>query len=74
MAGKKIDPKKIKHPTFIAIPKHDHVVPYDCALPLASLIPHAALIHPSAGHVGMIVGSRAKRELWQSFVEWLNQK
>ncbi len=69
--GGKIDPKKIKLPTFIAMPQSDHVVPYDCALPLAQAMPHAEIIHPSAGHVGMIVGSHAKKELWLPFAAWL---
>jgi len=72
IANKKIDPKKIKLPTFIAMPQSDHVVPHDCALPLAQAMPHAKIIHPSAGHVGMIVGHKAKKELWQPLATWLH--
>jgi len=71
VAEKIINPQKINLPTFIAIPKNDHVVPYECAWPLAQLMKNATLLHPSAGHVGMIVGQKAKKELWQPFVEWL---
>jgi hypothetical protein len=35
IGGKKIDPKKIKMPVFIAMPQSDHVVPLDCAMKLA---------------------------------------
>jgi polyhydroxyalkanoate synthase len=70
VAGQAITPKALRLPTFIAIPKNDHVVPLDCALPLVKAMPHAHLVNPGAGHVGMIVGSRAKRELWQPFAEW----
>lgn len=69
--GHTITPRGLKLPVFMAIPQNDHVVPHDCAMPLAKALPHAQLIHPSAGHVGMIVGSRARRELWQPFSEWL---
>ncbi len=71
--GKKITPPPATLPTFIAIPKNDHVVPFECAMPLANKIKHARVIHPSAGHVGMIVGSHAKRELWQPYAEWLGK-
>lgn len=71
VAGKAIHPRSLNMPTFIAIPRNDHVVPYDCAQALAECIPDAEIINPSAGHVGMIVGSRAKKELWMPFVEWL---
>ncbi len=73
VAGKKITPPPANLPTFIAIPKNDHVVPYDCALPLANICKKAQLIHPGSGHVGMIVGSHAKRELWQPYVNWLSE-
>jgi len=72
VAGKKIDPKKLKQDIFIAIPKQDHVVPFDCAEPLATLLPKARVIHPSSGHVGMMVGSRAKSECWLPLAEWVN--
>ena len=71
VAGKTINPRTIHLPSFLAIPKNDHVVPHDCAMALANAMPQAQVIHPSAGHVGMIVGTNAKRELWQPFAEWV---
>lgn len=71
VSGKIINPKTIKLPIFIAIPDQDHVVPKDCAMPLAAAMKHAHVTHPGAGHVGMIVGSKAKKELWQPLAEWL---
>lgn len=73
VGGKVVNPSTITLPSFIAIPKNDHVVPYDCAIALAQSMPHARLIHPGAGHVGMIVGTSAKRELWQPFSEWAHE-
>lgn len=72
VGGKAITPKGTKLPTFMAIPQNDHVVPMECAMALSRAMPHAKLIHPSAGHVGMMVGSRARREMWQPFAEWLH--
>lgn len=74
IGARRINPANIKQPTFIAIPKQDHVVPYDCAKPLGDIIPHAHVIHPPAGHVGMIVGTRAKSECWNPLAEWLLQR
>ena len=73
VAGKKITPPPSSLPTFIAIPKNDHIVPFECAMPLARKVKNAHVIHPSAGHVGMIIGSSAKRELWQPYAQWLLQ-
>ncbi len=69
--GKKIAPPPASLPSFIAIPQNDHVVPYDCAMPLAKACKDAHVIHPRAGHVGMIVGSHARRELWHPYAQWL---
>lgn len=69
--GMRITPEKLKLPTFIAMPQNDHVVPRDCASALAESIKNAYTANPSAGHVGMIVGSKAKKELWQPLAEWL---
>jgi polyhydroxyalkanoate synthase subunit PhaC len=70
--GKAISPSKLDMPTFIAMPKYDHVVPTDCASPLLAQLPQAQIITPGTGHVGMMVGSRAKRECWQPFSDWLH--
>jgi polyhydroxyalkanoate synthase len=71
--GKKITPEALKIPAFIAIPKNDHVVPQDCAVPLAKSIKGAHIVSPDAGHVGMIVGKHAKNELWQPLSAWLSK-
>ncbi len=73
VGGKKITPPPASLPSFIAIPQNDHVVPFDCALPLAKANKNAHIIHPRAGHVGMIVGSHARRELWQPYAAWLKE-
>ncbi len=73
VAGKIIDPATLKKlPAFIAMPQNDHVVPRDCAAPLAGLLPHATVVTPSSGHVGMIVGSNAKKEMWGPFAKWVS--
>jgi len=66
-----IRPSTIKLPTFFAIAKNDHVVPYDCAWPLTQMMKHASIIHPASGHVGMMVGKQAAKECWDPFASWL---
>ena len=73
VAGKTIDPGTLSLPAFIAIPRNDHVVPYECALPLANAMPQATVIKPAAGHVGMVVGARAREELWAPLAMWMKQ-
>lgn len=71
VGGEVIDPRRMRLPSFIAIPRNDHVVPQGCALPLAKALSHAHVIEPGAGHVSMMVGGSARRELWQPFADWV---
>ena len=41
------------------------------ALALAEAIPHARRLNPQAGHIGMVVGTRAESALWQPLSAWL---
>lgn len=73
IAGERIAPGDMKIPAFLAMPKNDYVVPQDCAAPLATLLKNPHIISPSAGHVSMIAGNRAKKELWEPLCVWLGK-
>lgn len=69
-----IEPSSIACPTLAVIPKNDLIVPQGCALPLTREIPRCDVIMPDAGHVSMVVGSKAKAEMWEPVVKWLKHK
>lgn len=73
VGGKVIDPGRLDIPVFAAVPAHDHIVPPGCAMALVKRLKQVTLVEPGAGHVGMMVGSRARKELWEPFVEWLGE-
>jgi poly(3-hydroxyalkanoate) synthetase len=56
----------------VAIPEHDRIVPPDVALPLARALPRAEIVRPPCGHITMVVGKRARRQLWEPLLAWLN--
>ncbi len=58
-------------PVWIAAPEQDRLVPQASAYAAAHGLPNAVCHDPGAGHVGMMVGSRAKTGLWQPMLEWL---
>ena len=72
VAGKTVDPASLNLPVFAACPRHDNVVPPDCAEPLLKSLPHASLCRPISGHIGMVAGVQAEQELWQPFALWIN--
>ena len=71
VGGQTIAPEQIEIPTFIAIPTQDRIVPPESARPLAARMPHATVIEPKAGHIGMVAGSAAETALWQPLLAWI---
>lgn len=66
-----IHPADLKIPVFAAIPAQDRIVPPASARGAIRDVPGATVIEPAAGHIGMVVGSRARRTLWQRLGDWL---
>lgn len=63
--GRTVDPGKLGCPSLAFVSTTDRIVP-------AASAPPADLVRQSAlGHVGMVVGSRARGALWQPLADWL---
>lgn len=65
VAGRAIDPGRLECPQFHAISSSDRIVPR------ASAFPTGERLELEQGHVGMIVGSRAREALWEPLDAWL---
>lgn len=74
VGGERIRPGTIRLPSLVVAPQHDRVVPNVTAEPLADALPEATLLRPGAGHVGMVVGSRAPAALWHPLARWLGER
>ncbi|MFQ3622197.1 MAG: alpha/beta fold hydrolase [Acetobacteraceae bacterium] len=71
VAGLPVDPRAVAVPAFLAIPARDRIVPPDSSRPLASLLPRAEVLEPTAGHIGMAAGSGAEAALWRPLAAWV---
>lgn len=71
VAGQTIDPGTIRMPTLIIVPEQDRIVPPPSARALAQAIPHATVLAPPLGHIGMVSSRRAPAELWPRITDWL---
>lgn len=69
--GRAIDPRQVRCRAFVAVPSSDRIVPPPSARALAELLPDAEIIEPQSGHIGMVVGSRARTGLWEPLNDWL---
>lgn len=73
IGGRPIRPQTLDMPAYVAIPARDRIVPAESALALAAALPRAEVIRPASGHVGMVVGARADRELWHPLAVWFRR-
>ncbi|HEV2569026.1 MAG TPA: alpha/beta fold hydrolase [Sphingomonas sp.] len=62
-----VDPKLVGVPTLEFVSLHDRIVP----APSSARLPNQKLL--GLGHVGMIVGSRAREQLWEPLAAHLSQ-
>lgn len=73
LGGHAVRPERLRLPVLAALPRRDRIVPPASAGALAALLPQAELLHPASGHIGMVVGDLAERELWAPLAEWLRR-
>jgi polyhydroxyalkanoate synthase len=67
VGGEVVDPAKVSAPTLEFVSLHDRVVPAASS----ARLPNQRLL--GLGHVGMIVGSRAREQLWEPLAAMLSQ-
>lgn len=73
VAGEAIDPDQIKCPALGVLPAQDRIVPPASARALVDAIPGAKSLSPNAGHIGMMMGGKARKELWAPLSAWLEK-
>lgn len=66
-----VDPRRCVIPSLAVIPAGDRIVPPGSALALADMLPNGETLRPAAGHIGMMVGSRAERDVWRPIADWM---
>ena len=71
VAGARVRPADFRRPCLVILPKRDRLVPYASALALAEAMPAAERRAPDLGHIGMIVGGRAPKDVWAPLADWL---
>ncbi|GAB5470652.1 MAG: alpha/beta fold hydrolase [Rhodospirillales bacterium] len=70
LAGRPLLPEELTLPSLLIVPGADRIVPPASAGALAKVLTQAEVLQPAAGHIGMVVGSRAKRQVWAPLRDW----
>lgn len=71
VGGTRIDPARLRLPVLAFCSASDRIAPPESAEALPRLVPGAGILRPRAGHVGMIVGRGARREVWAPLADFL---
>jgi polyhydroxyalkanoate synthase len=69
--SQRIDARKITKPSLVIVPAKDKIVPPASAEPLSTQIPDGYILTPDCGHISMMVGARAKKEVWEPMKNWV---
>lgn len=69
--GLPLDLSALTSPMMVVVGQRDSVVPPASALPLAKAIPHARLLEPSKGHIGIILAPDADGPVWHPVRDFL---
>jgi len=67
-----VRPNDLELPTLVVVPQNDRIVPPASARALAAAIEHADVLTPAAGHIGMVVGSKRRANLWNPLADWIS--
>lgn len=70
LLGQRVNLSAIHQPTLNICGLKDSITQLDVAVAIAKEIPNAKLLTPDAGHVGMIVGSKARDTVWKPVSEF----
>lgn len=71
IGGEPVLPQQFQQPALCLIPAGDRIVPPKSALALADALPRAERMLPSAGHIGMMAGGKARPLVWEPLAKWV---
>lgn len=69
--GGPVDPRKVAAPALVFCGGSDTIAPPALSHPLGRALPHATIVRPRTGHVGMIIGSAARSGVWRPLADFL---
>jgi polyhydroxyalkanoate synthase len=73
LRGGRVDLRRIEQNLLVVTAGADHIAPREGTLPLLDLVASDDTTHLDrpGGHIGLMAGSKAKREIWPEISEWL---
>ena len=71
--GRRVDLRRIEQNLLVVTADADHIAPREGTMPIFGLVSSRDITHfdRSGGHIGLIAGSPARKELWPDLAAWL---
>ena len=76
LRGRRVDLSKIDHNLLVVTAGADHIAPPEGTAPIFDLVSSADVTHMDrpGGHIGLMAGSRARKEIWPEIAGWLEER
>ncbi len=71
IADRPVEANRMTVPSLHLIPSQDRIVPPCSSRALVQAMPGAESLEPPLGHIGMMVGGSAQRQVWEPIAAWL---
>jgi polyhydroxyalkanoate synthase subunit PhaC len=74
--GKRVDLREVDQNVLVVTAGADHIAPRQGTLPLLDMVGSEDVTHfdRPGGHIGLMAGSRARKEIWPDLAEWLGER
>jgi polyhydroxyalkanoate synthase len=76
LRGRSLDLRRVDQNVLVVTAAADHIAPRQGTMPIFDLVSSEDVTHFArpGGHIGLIAGSAARRELWPDIADWLGER
>jgi polyhydroxyalkanoate synthase len=76
LRGQRIDLGRIEQNLLVVTAGADHIAPREGTMPIFGLVSSEDVTHIDrpGGHIGLVAGSAARREIWPEMADWLRER
>jgi polyhydroxyalkanoate synthase len=76
LRGRRVDLRRVDQNLLVVTARADHIAPPEGTTPVFDLVASEDVTHfdRPGGHIGLIAGSAARKELWPDIAEWLTER
>jgi polyhydroxyalkanoate synthase len=76
LRGRRVDLGRIDQNLLVVTAGADHIAPRPGTLPLLDMVSSEDVTHLDrpGGHIGLMAGSKARKEIWPEIAEWLAER